>query len=142
VIKPLGLIFCVALAGCAASGPDTAHAPPAQPTYAQGASNAQPGPEGSNAEQAARAALANAREVDIQTSPQEETVCETRAPTGSRIAVEQCYVRVRSEDGPAEAIARDLNRQEFEEMRQRQLDQEQQRQARERAIRDAMMRRR
>jgi hypothetical protein len=67
----------------------------------------------------------------------EETVCRRERPTGSRIAVERCYVVVSTAEGSAmHDAARQIMREEFELLRRQQLAQEQ---ARQRAMQDRAM---
>jgi hypothetical protein len=139
VNKLLVPMTCLGLAGCAASGLEADGVVSAEALRAQQAGEVHGEASASPAEGSSPLALAGIREIDIQTYHEEETVCRTQAPTGSRIAVERCYVRVRN-DSASDALARELHRQDFEEMRQRQMYQEQQQRAREQALRDRMMR--
>lgn len=83
----------------------------------------------------ANAARLDAVEVAIESLP-DERECTRRAPTGSRIVVERCVERTADREA-MQASIQSQSQSELDEMRRRQMYQEQ---ARQHAVREAMMR--
>ncbi len=81
--------------------------------------------------------VAGALQVEIE-SFEDEPSCTWRAPTGSRIAVKHCEPRNEAEQA-AQAALQHQSQQDFDELRRRQLYYEQ---ARQHALREAIIRRR
>jgi hypothetical protein len=122
VNKTLLSLSCLLLAGCAGSGTGSSNVPasPALPLQVD------PLQAGDTAEPA----LANVRQVDIRSLP-DEPVCRRAFQTGSRIAIERCDTPNDADDSLNDYITR----QEVEYMRQQQTYRDQARRMREAAAR-------
>jgi hypothetical protein len=131
-MKTLSLAVGLLLAGCATTGPDTAGTAALQLSASPDA-----------AAQAAAAPAADSeaavvKELEISAFAEDTTVCRREAPLGSRIAVERCWSTAPANS--PEAMSRSqIERDEFEEMRQRQMMIDQQRAARDTAFRQRAM---
>jgi hypothetical protein len=112
--RTLVLGACIVFAGCASSRTDS-HA---QSSVVQPPDAAPP------------VTSSSARTVDMA-SLDDEGRCRTERPTGSRIAVRRCDAPTAAQ----EALQETLARREVEDMRQRQMYQEQSRRAMEAAMR-------
>ncbi len=113
--RTLVLSACIVLAGCASSRADRNG-----PSAVVESTDPSPAP------------ITGVRTVEMASLDDEER-CRTERPTGSRIAVKRCYTLTPEE----EALQTTAARRELEDMRQRQMYQEQSRRAMEAAMRQS-----
>jgi uncharacterized lipoprotein YmbA len=123
-MKTLSLAASLLLLGCATTGTDTT---------GSGALQLSAGTDAA-AESASDAVVV--KELEISAFAEDETVCRREAPLGSRIAVERCWSTTTGNS--SDALRSQIQRDEFEEMRQRQMMIDQQ----QRAARDNVFRQR
>lgn len=124
------LAACLMVAGCASS-PDLdvsrRGSDPQDPPHSAVANT--------SSDAAAAPTVAVVRELEIAEFAEDNVECRREAPLGSRISVRRCYSTADGPESPAEAALAEIARQELEQMRQQQMWREQQRIARDMALR-------